>query len=60
VTGWHGRLGPALGVLGRAVDAASGMRVGLAPSVFAIARPAAGAAAAPHRVAPVPETGAQR
>jgi 2-polyprenyl-3-methyl-5-hydroxy-6-metoxy-1,4-benzoquinol methylase len=39
LTGWHGRFGRVFDRAGRALELASGGRIGMAPSVFAIARP---------------------
>lgn len=39
VTGWHGRLAPSMGPASQLIERLSGRRIGLAPSLFAIARP---------------------
>lgn len=38
LTGWHGPRAPLYGAIGRLLAAASGSRIGFAPSVFAVAR----------------------
>jgi 2-polyprenyl-3-methyl-5-hydroxy-6-metoxy-1,4-benzoquinol methylase len=41
LTGWHGRAGSILSPLGRLLELASNSKIGMAPSLFAVARPRA-------------------